>query len=188
MMLFSVTQVSVAGSRVQKNESSGLLSWTAEEDGFYIELIQLLPDFVRAIYAKHNFPKKEVKRIAAYCVFGTIIKNTSGKKLTYRVANWRYKSKEKNLQSSKFLAVKTKTQWLAEWEKSGIIFSWTLLPDIGEFYVGDWQQGFTTIKLPRKAEFDFIYKWEVDGMPHTGTIKNMSCASEILPNTLTKTN
>jgi len=39
---------------VHKNKISGLLTWTADDEGFKIELIQLLPDFVRAIYAKHN--------------------------------------------------------------------------------------------------------------------------------------
>ncbi len=188
MLLFLVVKVSLAETYVQKNESSGLLSWTVEEKGFYIELVQLLPDFIRAIYESHNFPKKEVERIAGYCVFGTIIKNTSKQNITYNVANWRYKPKVKNTQSSKPLPVKTKMQWLGEWKKEDIVFSWTLLPGTGEFYEGDWQQGFTTIKLPREAAFDFIYKWQLAGVPHTGIIKNMRCAPETLPNILIETN
>ena len=161
---------------VHKNEISGLLTWTAGDEGFKIELIQLLPDFIRAIYAKHNFPKQEVERAASYCVFGTIIKNTSNQHLSYRVLDWRYRTKD-----GKQHPVKTKTQWLQEWRKAGITFSWTLLPDTGEFAVGDWQQGFTTVKLPRETEFDFIYKWQLDGVAHTGIIKNIKCAPESLP-------
>ena len=156
---------------IYKNETSGLLTWTAKDEGFSIELIQLLPDFIRAIYAKHNFSKEELERVASYCVFGTIIKNTSDKRMSYRVANWRYRTED-----NKHHAVKTKTQWLEEWRKAGILFSWTLLPDTGDFSVGDWQQGFTTIDLPRNTEFDLIYKWELDGKAYTGVLENLRCA------------
>ena len=174
--LFFLFACSQAGTvTVHKNEVSGLLTWTSEDEGFSIELIQLLPDFIRAIYAKHNFPADEIERAASYCMFGTILKNTSNQHLSYRVKNWRYKT-EDGIERP----VKTKSQWLDEWKKSGIIFSWTLLPDIGEFAVGDWQQGFTTIKLPRNQAFDLIYKWELDGVAHSGVIENLMCAPESL--------
>lgn len=173
-----VVEAAAAETSVHKNEISGLLTWTADDEGFKVELIQLLPDFIRAIYAKHNFPKQEVERAASYCVFGTIIKNTSDQHLSYRVLDWRYLTKD-----GKQHPVKTKTQWLQEWRKAGITFSWTLLPDTGEFAVGDWQQGFTTVKLPRETEFDLIYKWQLDGVPHTGVLENIKCAPESLPET-----
>jgi len=160
---------------IHENKASGLLTWTAKEEGFSIELIQLLPDFIRAIYAKHNFPKEEVERAASYCMFGTILKNTSNQQLSYRVAEWRYRTNDGNGKIGKELPVKTKTQWLDEWRIKGIMFSWTLLPDVGEFSVGDWQQGFTTIKLPRDSTFDLIYKWSLDGVEHTGTLENLKC-------------
>ncbi len=168
-------QTNASQVSVHKNDVSGLLTWTLVDEGFQIELIQLLPDFIRAIYAKHNFPAMEVERAASYCVFGTILKNTSEQMLSYRVSSWRYRTKD-----GKQYPVKTKTQWLEEWRKAGITFSWTLLPDAGEFSVGDWQQGFTTIKLPRETEFDIIFKWQLDGTEHTGTLKNISCAPESL--------
>ncbi len=181
----SITGVSAAKVDVHKNENSGLLTWTANDDGFRLELIQLLPDFVRAIYAKHNFPKTEVERIAAYCVFGTILKNTSDQHLSYRVSNWRYRivnesSVADKTPSVKTWPVKTKTQWLEEWRKVGVNFSWTLLPDIGEFAVGDWQQGFTTIKLPRDKTFDLIYTWQLDGVKHEGVLENLSCSPDTI--------
>lgn len=156
---------------VHKNEQSGLLTWTSEGDGFSLELIQLLPDFVRAIYSKHGFSKQEVERIANYCVFGSIIKNTSQQQLSYRVADWRYRDKNGTLHP-----VKTKSQWLEEWRKVGITFSWTLLPDSGDFEIGDWQQGFTTIKLPRESSFDLLYNWKLNGVKHEAIIENLRCA------------
>ncbi len=182
MVLLVVAQSAhTAEVMIHKNEDSGLLTWTVDDVGFKIEFIQLLPDFIRAIYAKHNFPKEEVERAASYCVFGSIIKNTSDKHLSYRVDTWRYRVKPAKGLPAKVLPIKTKTQWLDEWRKAGILFSWTLLPDVGEFAVGDWQQGFTTIKLPRESEFDLIYKWELDGVAYSGILEGMKCAPETLP-------
>ena len=166
---------SAANITTQKNEASGLYSWVAESEGFSIELIQLLPDFVRAIYMSHDFPDAEVDEIASYCVFGTIIKNTSQQQLDYDVANWYYTDKDGNNHP-----VKTKTQWLDQWRKAGVTFSWTLLPDKGTFYQGDWQQGFTTIKLPRNSKFTLTYKWSINGIEHTDTFEGLRCAPEQL--------
>jgi hypothetical protein len=175
-MMITVTETVASEVKVHKNENTGLLTWTVKDEGFQIELLQLLPDFIRAIYAKHNFPKDEIERAASYCVFGTILKNTSDQQMSYRVADWRYQAPD-----GKQYPVKTKTQWLEEWRDAGVTFSWTLLPDVGEFSVGDWQQGFTTIELPRNTEFDMIFKWQLDGVEHTGTLKNIKCAPESLP-------
>ena len=159
----------------QKNEESGLYSWVAESEGFSIELIQLLPDFVRAIYMAHDFPDSEVEEIAGYCVFGSIIKNTSDKQLDYDVADWYYT----DTQGERY-RVKTKSEWLEQWRKAGVTFSWTLLPDKGTFYEGDWQQGFTTIKLPRESEFTLTYKWTLGGTDHTDQFEGLRCAPEQL--------
>ncbi len=175
-LLINITTVAASNVTIHKNETTGLLTWTAEDTGFSIELIQLIPDFIRAIYAKHNFPAEEVERAASYCMFGTILKNTSEQHLSYRVKDWSYRTRD-----GKKYPVKTKTQWLEEWQKAGILFSWTLLPDVGEFAVGDWQQGFTSIKLARESEFDLIYTWQLDGVAHTGVLKNLKCAPESLP-------
>jgi len=169
------TQVQAAEVTIHKNDASGLLTWTVKDNGFSIELIQLNPDFVRAVYGKHEFPADERERIAGYCVFGSIIQNTSQQQLSYRVADWRYVDK-----NGKSYPVKTKAQWLEEWRKVGITFAWTLLPESGDFGIGDWQQGFTTIQIDRNEKFDLIYTWTLDGEKHQGTIENMSCAPATL--------
>lgn len=166
---------SAANISAQKNEETGLYSWVAESEGFSIELIQLLPDFIRAIYMSHDFPAAEVDEIAGYCVFGTIIKNTSQQQLDYDVGNWHYTDRHGNNQT-----VKTKTQWLEQWRKAGVTFSWTLLPDVGTFYKGDWQQGFTTIKLSPEEEFTLTYIWSINGIEHTDKFEGLRCAPEQL--------
>jgi hypothetical protein len=160
---------------VTKNPDSGLLAYSVEDEGISIELIQLLPDFVRAVYTSHNLPKAEVEDIASYCVFGTILRNTSDGKMSYRVADWRTVG-EDGIERP----IKTKTQWIEQWRRAGVTFSWTLLPDSGDFEVGDWQQGFTTVKMPRDSAFDLIYQWKLDGEDHVGRFENMRCAPEKL--------
>ncbi len=164
-----------ANVTVQKNENSGLYSWIAESEGFSIELIQLLPDFIRAIYMSHKFPEKELEEIASYCVFGTVIKNTSHQRLDYDVADWYYTDKDGNN-----YPIKTKKQWIEQWRNAGVTFSWTLLPDKGTFYAGDWQQGFTTIKLPRESSFDLSYKWKINGIQYSDKFERLRCAPEQL--------
>jgi len=173
-------QIQAAEVTIHKNNESGLLTWSSKDDGFSIELIQLIPDFVRAVYGKHGLPADEVERIAGYCVFGSIIQNTSRQQMSYRVSDWRYVDK-----NGKAYPVKTKAQWLEEWRKVGITFAWTLLPESGDFGIGDWQQGFTTIQLDRNEKFDLIYTWTLDGIKHQGKIENMSCAPADLSTNLT---
>jgi len=165
------TQIHAAELNIYKSNESGLLTWSSKDNGFSIELIQLNPDFVRAVYSRHGLPPDEVERIAGYCVFGSIIQNTSQQQLSYRVSDWRYVDK-----NGKSYPVKTKAQWLEEWRNAGITFAWTLLPESGDFGIGDWQQGFTTIQIDRNKKFDFIYTWTLDGKKYQGKIENMSCA------------
>jgi len=172
------TMVCAGNVTVYKNEVSGLLIWSVENEGLKLELIQIIPDFIRTIYAKHHFPTDEIERIASYCMFGTILKNTSDRHLSYRVADWRYMFKNKDGNILETFPVKTKSEWLEEWKTAGIIFSWTLLPDAGEFAMGDWQQGFTSIRLPRESIFDLTYNWRLDGIEHSAVLKNIQCAPE----------
>lgn len=166
---YTVHSANASDITIHENPDSGLLTYTYVDEGFTIELIQLAPDFVRAIYSNHGFPKREIDDIASYCVFGSILKNTSDKTMHYRVADWRYK------QYGRTYPIKTKTEWLEQWRKAGITFSWTLLPDEGDFFVGDWQQGFTTIKLARDSKFDILFRWKLDDIEHSGTLEQIQC-------------
>jgi len=172
-LVFSTTYF--AETTIHKNEQTGLLTWSAEQDGFKIELIQLIPDFVSAVYSKHKFPQKELDRINTYCLFGTIVESKSDKNLYYQVSDWHYTDMK-----GVSLPVKNKKQWITEWRAQGIKFNWTLLPATSEFAPGDWQQGFTTIKISRDKIFDFTYSWSIEGKTYTNTIKDMSCAPETL--------
>jgi hypothetical protein len=38
-----------------------------------MELIQVLPDYVRAVYASRGLPQTIIDSVSSYCVFGTIL-------------------------------------------------------------------------------------------------------------------
>ena len=156
--------------------NSKLLAWKAQHPGFSLQLIQLLPDYVRAIYGARGLPKDIVELMAGYCVFGTIIKNESGTDLAYRVADWRYVTSD-----GQSHPVKTKTQWLEEWKKLGVAFRWSLLPDDQRFSPGDWSQGFTTLPLAPDTIFNLHYSWTMEGQTHEATIEELRCAPSTAP-------
>ena len=159
---------------VHKSDITGLLTWTSIAEGISLELVQMLPDFVRARYGSQGFPSSEIEEIATYCVFGTIMKNTSQKILSYKVDDWYTVIRGESTKTP----IKSKPFWLDQWRSADINFHWTLFPEEGEFSIGDWQQGFTTIKVPRNKHFDLIYRWSLDNKNYESQITDIICAPE----------
>ena len=156
-----------------KDPATGLLSWKSVSDGFSLQLIQLHPDYVTAVYNSRGLPQKLIDGVLKYCVFGTIIKNESvNEEVAYKVAHWQYSSSD-----GKKLPVKTKSQWLKEWEAMGVGYRWSMLADDQVFSPGDWIQGFTTIALKPGESFDFHYRWTYKGKAIDKTIKGIRCAT-----------
>lgn len=167
---------SAAGVEVITDADSGLVSWKAQHPGLSLQFIQVLPDYIRASYSARGLPAVFVEMMAKQCVFGTIIKNESGKTLSYRVADWRYITADGRAHS-----IKTKTQWLEEWAEMGVIFRWSLLPDEQQFAPGDWSQGFTTLPLAPETAITIHYSWTEDGKTHEGVFNDLRCAPAQAP-------
>ena len=66
---------SIAETTKFTDPGTGLISWKSVESGFSLQLIQLHPDYVTAVYDSRGLPKKLIEGVLKYCVFGTIIKN-----------------------------------------------------------------------------------------------------------------
>ncbi len=162
--------------QVFTDDTSGLLSWKARQPGFSLQFIQLLPDYVRAVYSARGLPEEVVELMAGYCIFGTIIKNESDQPLSYRVADWRYLTGDGQAHP-----IKTKTEWLKQWQDMGVAFRWSLLPDDQTFAPGDWSQGFTTLPLPPGTPVALHYTWSQQGKTHEGTFEDLRCAPATAP-------
>ena len=150
---------------------SGLSSWKVRNDGFSLELIQVLPDYVRAVYASRGLPSALIEQVAAYCVFGTIVRNESNAALAWRLTDWRYVTADGQQHR-----LKPKSEWVRQWREQGVAFRWTLLADDQVYEVGDWGQGFITLKLAPGETFDLHYSWSQHETMHRGEILQLRCA------------
>ena len=155
----------------QVNPETGLSSWKTTGDALSLELVQVVPDYVRAVYSARGLPQEIVDAVSSYCVFGTILHNTTEQPLAYRVADWRYITPDGIRHR-----IKTKSEWVAEWREMGVAFRWSLLPDDQTYNVGDWGQGFTTIGLQPGDRFDLEYSWRQGEATITRTIREVRCA------------
>jgi hypothetical protein len=162
-----------ACSSVQQQVSpeTGLSSWKTTGDALSLELLQVVPDYVRAVYSARGLPQEIVDAVSGYCVFGTILHNTTQQPLAYRVADWRYITPDGVRHR-----IKTKSQWVSEWRDMGVAFRWSLLPDDQTYNVGDWGQGFTTIGLQPGDRFDLEYSWRQGDARRIRTIREVHCA------------
>jgi hypothetical protein len=159
-----------------KNPKTELLTWMVDEPEYSLKLIQLLPDFVSAVFSSRGLPPKVVATLKDYCVFGTIFKNKSNGTLAYNVADWRVVTPD-----GKEHTIKTKDDWAKQWADMGAPFRWMLLPAAQAFGVGDWSQGFTTIKLPPDSVFNLKILLRYQGETHQQTLENLRCAPAKLP-------
>lgn len=170
-MLLALSGSPWAAQQVEMvNPETGLKSWKKVDRGFSLELVQLLPEFVEATYASRDLPPSIYASMKGYCIFGTVARNESDAPLSYRVAEWRYVTRD-----GRKHRLRTKSEWIAVWKKLGADFSYSILPDDIEFDVGDWAQGFTTPKIPPGTRFDLIYTWRQHGKTYTGKLENLEC-------------
>ena len=173
LLLFAAYGVARAGEvAIMENPTTGLKSWKKSDRGFSLELIQLLPEFVQAIYSSRDLPPAIFDSMRGYCIFGTVVRNETPHALSYRVAEWRYVTAD-----GKQHRLRTKSQWVAAWKKLGADFSYSILPDDMTFDEGDWAQGFTTPHIAPGTRFDLIYVWRQHGKTHTGKLENLVCPS-----------
>jgi len=168
--------VAAAAATEQINPDTGLSSWKAEGDALDFEFIQVLPDYVRAVYSSRGLPKAVVDKVSSYCVFGTILRNRTDKPLSYRVADWRYITPDGVRHP-----IRTKSEWVSEWRDMGVAFRWSMLPDDQTFAVGDWGQGFTTIALQPGSPFALEYSWTQNDKTETRLIEEVRCAPAEAP-------
>ena len=171
LMLVLSSGTVAAGPHEKVNPETGLSSWQLTEQGFSLELVQVLPDYVRAVYASRGLPKTIIDRVSSFCVFGTILQNQSDATLSYDVTDWRFVTAD-----GKTHRARPKTEWVNEWQNLGVAFRWSLLPEKQTYAPGDWGQGFTTVALPPDTLLDLHYSWEQGGTRHSGTIREVRCA------------
>lgn len=158
------------------NPDNGLSNWQSQGTPLSLQLLQLMPDNVRAIFTTRGFPPSLVEEIAGYCTFGSVIRNLADEPASYDVADWRAITPDGVRHT-----LRTKTEWLQIWKSKGVDFGWYILPAAQTLAVGDWGQGFTTLKLPRDTHFDLDYSWRQHGKTFHAILEGLQCAPDQLP-------
>ena len=173
LWLLLLPSLPVMADEVQqyRDPDTGLMSWRVQQPGFSLQLVQMLPDYVAAIYSSRGLPPELIERMRAQCVFGTILTNDSDATLSYRVADWRAVTPDGVTHP-----FRAKSAWVAEWASMGVGFRWSMLADEQSFAPGDWMQGFTTVELAPDSEFDFVFSVELKDERHDGRMAEVRCA------------
>ena len=171
-VLFACAANASTSAVVTTNPDTGLKSWKKSGDAFSLELVQLLPESVQAIYSSRDLPPAIFDSMRGYCIFGTIARNESDSSVSYRVADWRIVTTD-----GKKHRLRNKSEWIKVWAKLGADFSYSILPAEMTFEVGDWSQGFTTPKIAPGTRFELIYTWRQHGKTYTDKLENLACPS-----------
>jgi hypothetical protein len=175
--LFLLASITATAGTVQRsNPGNGLSNWQSDGAAFSLQLLQLMPDNVRAVYANKGFPPALVEEMAGYCMFGTVVRNLADEPVSYDVADWRAVTVDGVRHP-----LRTKTEWLKIWQRQGVDFGWSILPAAQTLEVGDWGQGFTSIRLPHGTRFDLDYSWRQHGKTVHAVLEGVQCAPEQLP-------
>lgn len=155
---------------ISNNPNTGLKSWKQSDRGINVEFIQLTPEAAQATYSTRDLSPVIFETMRGYCFFGSVVRNETQAPLTYRTADWRFIGAD-----GKKARLRTKSQWVKEWEKRGGKFAWSILPDDITLEVGDWALGYTPVKVAAGEHFDLIYVWSQHGKTYTGTLPNIEC-------------
>lgn len=155
---------------------TGLATWETEQDGVYFRLTQVSQEQAQAFMLARGLDKEAVNEFASTCVYMSVLRNDSKKRIKYRLIDWRYVPEDGNPQ-----LMLTKHDWLANWQPRNfskpvrIAFEWSQLPVEQTFSPGDWNQGLTTFEMPPGSRFDVIYRWRQGGKLHEGMLQDVQC-------------
>jgi hypothetical protein len=157
---------------------TGIESWKLRDHGVEFMLMQIAPDQARGFFLARGFVRKDVDYYASSCVFATVVTNRAPSSISYRLADWRYTSKDDGVARK----LKLKDDWLREWKQRSvsssaqIAFEWSQHPVEQTLEPGDWNQGMTTYLVPHGSRFDLTVKWKMEKVNYEETIKDIRCA------------
>ena len=154
------------------SSSSAQPVWSSSGQTFSVQLMPLDGDHVRAFFENMGYPAGAVNAVASVCVFGTTIRNSAHRPISYDVAHWRALTPD----GVRHRLI-TKTQWLVRWKAFGVSSDWSVLPPRQTLQPGDWAQGFTTVDLPPGTHFQLLYSWREHATLHHATVRGVQCAA-----------
>ncbi|MCU7842941.1 MAG: hypothetical protein KZQ93_03785 [Candidatus Thiodiazotropha sp. (ex Monitilora ramsayi)] len=157
---------------------TGIVTWETQAHGVTLLMAQILPDQARAFYGNRGLPTAATEAYAKACVFMTVLRNDSAPgAVHFRQADWSV------VTASGEQPPIVAAEWLKRFESdqltqsARIAFRWAQFPPEQTYQPGgDWNQGMLTAGLPPGSKFDLIARWDIDGKPFEGRLKDVQCA------------
>jgi len=175
--LLTTSSLAWAEQTITTNPVTGVQTWKNQAYGVSFSMKQLLPDQVRGFFVSRGFSVEQIDSYATSCVYMMILSNDQAPGVVHFVLNkWSVVS-----ESGSRPPMDT-NNWLqrlqqSEAKKSALIaFRWAQFPPEHEYEPnGDWNQGMLAAGLPAGSSFDLVVRWDVDGKPYEGVLKNVQC-------------
>lgn len=165
------------------DQRTGVGGWRFEDQGMRVQLIQRLPDQTRAFFLGRGFQADNADRLAARCLFQTIIHNTErhgGDTIRLDLSEWRV------VKNSQRLPLLLKSDWQQVWAEHGvsqrarIAFQWAFFPTRQMFAPGDWNMGMTSYPVAPGEALELEIVWHSGGQRHQQRIEGPVCGSNDL--------
>ena len=167
-----------------EDSATGLKSWLWDNNGFYLELTQRLPDQTRGYFESRGFDLASTEIAGTSCIFQTMIKNSgadASKIITADLTEWRVISAE--VKKPMLLREYWQKLWLdrGQSESARIAFEWSFLPTKVEYEINDYNWGMSSYGLPPGSHFDLLFSWYSNGEKFNGRINDVACPEDIHP-------
>jgi len=167
-----------------EDPTTGLKSWLWDNNGFYLELTQRLPDQTRGYFESRGFDRASTEIAGTSCIFQTMIKNSGTDPsvvITADLNEWQVISGE--MKKSMLLREYWQKLWLDrnQSESAKIAFEWSLLPTKVEYKINDYNWGMSGYGLPPGSHFDLEFSWYSNGEKFSGRINDVVCPDDIHP-------
>lgn len=153
-------------------------AWEITTEGVTIRLGQISPDQTRAFYLARGFDRQGVERIAAACVFQTVLRNGTSSRVSFNLGEWRARG------TGWEVAPKLDGDWQREWQSWGApkaaraAFRWALFPSVQEYDPGDWNMGMVTYPVAAGTKFNLEIVWRTPDGRKSTTITGLRCAND----------
>jgi hypothetical protein len=167
-----------------EDPDTGLKSWLWDNDGFYLELTQRLPDQTRGYFESRGFDLASTEIAGTSCIFQTMVKNSGtdpSKVITADLNEWQVISG--NNKKPMLLREYWQKLWLDrdQSESARIAFEWSFLPTKVEYEINDYNWGMSSYGLPPGSHFDLVFSWYSNGEKFSGRISDVACPDDIHP-------
>lgn len=166
----------VSAKEMHAIDEFGLHTWKFEQKNLIMTVSQRKPSQTESFFIARNLPSALSEQIAQSCTLQLTVENTKksgASSIDIDLRNWIINTNQQSKQSQR---IKTKQEWLTDWEEKLsaaqiAAFQWATFPTEQNFYANDMNMGMITINQPQGTIFDLTMMWKVNNQDFRHTIQ-----------------